>query len=228
MTITLSIGNKNYSSWSLRPWLCLRWARIPFVEHLIRLDQPGYGQQKISAILAVAPNGRVPALDVDGLQIWDSLAIAEWAHEQAPQAGLWPTDPAMRAVARAVTAEMHSGFAGMRRDLSMNIRRRCHVPAWPADTQADIDRVLAIWDVLRERHAAQGPWLFGERSIADAFYAPVVTRFRSYGVALPTPLQSYSAQLLADADFRDWENASIPNSWDVSGYSVIDGLYSST
>ena len=225
MRNTLYIGNKNYSSWSLRPWLVLRWARIPFEEREIELAQPGYGKQGIAEVLRVAPNGRVPALHAGGLVIWDSLAIAEWAAEEAPAAQLWPADRAVRAEARAVTAEMHSGFAAVRRDLSMNIRRRVDVKAWPEDTRADLARIEAIWTGLRARHAATGPWLFGTRTIADAFYAPVATRVRTYGVKVSRAAESYCEAVFDDADFRAWEAACVPNSWDRHGYSVIDGLH---
>jgi glutathione S-transferase len=225
MANTLYIGNKNYSSWSLRPWLCLRWAKIPFTEKLIRLDQPGYGKQAIAEVAAVAPNGRVPALNASGLVIWDSLAIAEWAAEEAPQARLWPEDRRLRAEARAVVAEMHSGFSAVRRDLSMNIRRRVHVKEWPADTAAELARLDALLGGLRARFQGAGPWLFGARTIADAFYAPVATRVRTYGVTLSTAAQSYCEAVFADADFQAWESDSVPNSWDASGYSVIDGMY---
>jgi glutathione S-transferase len=224
MDLTLYIGNRNYSSWSLRPWLCLRWAKLAFSEVEIDLAQPGYGVQGIAEILAVAPNGRVPALDVDGLVIWDSLAIAEWVAEQVP-AGLWPEDPARRAIARSVTAEMHSGFAAVRRDLSMNIRRRSIVAAWPDDTRRDIARIDQLIGGLRRQHAGQGPWLFGERCIADAFYAPVATRFRSYGVSLSADAASWCETVFADADFRAWEAQCVPDSWDRPGYPIIDGLH---
>lgn len=223
MTNTLYIGNKNYSSWSLRPWLVLRWAKIPFEEHEIRLDQPGYGRHAIEEVLRVSPNGRVPALHADGLIIWDSLAIAEWAAEQRPS--LWPDNPRLRAEARAVSAEMHSGFECVRRDLSMNIRRRCTVPALPAETSAELARIEAIWTGLRARHAAAGPWLFGARTIADAFYAPVATRMRTYGIKLAAPAQTYCDNVLADPDFRAWEAQCLPNSWDAPGFPVIDKLY---
>lgn len=222
----LTIGNKNYSSWSLRPWLVLRWAGIPFEERLIRLDQPGYGAGKIAEVLSVSPSGRVPCLDADGLVIWDSLAIAEWAAETYPAAQLWPADKARRAEARAVTAEMHAGFTNVRRDLSMNIRRRLDkAPDLPAGTRAEIDRLDQLWSGLSARFGGDGPWLFGARSIADAFYLPVATRMRSYGVSLSAPARAWCETALADKDFRDWEAASIPDSWDRSGYSVIDGMY---
>jgi glutathione S-transferase len=225
MPITLHIGNKNYSSWSLRPWLCLRWAGATLIEHEIALSQPGYGKQAIAEVLAVAPNGRVPALQVDGLVIWDSLAIAEWVAESFPAARLWPERSEVRAVARAAVAEMHSGFACMRRDLSMNILRRVQVPSWPAETAAELARIDALLAGLRQRFGAQGPWLCGTRSIADAFYAPVATRLRTYGVRLSDATMTWCEQVFADADFRDWESRCVPNSWDQHGYSVIDGLY---
>ena len=226
MSNILYIGNKNYSSWSLRPWLCLRWAGIAFEERVIRLDQPGYGKQQIAEVKAVAPNGTVPVLHTDGLVVWDSLAIAEWAAEQAGPGVLWPTDPVLRTQARSAACEMHSGFAAVRRDLSMNIHRRLPAaPQWPDDTRAGLARIDALWTERCERHAHLGPFLFGRRCIVDAFFTPVATRLRTYAVPLSDAAASYRDALLADADFCAWEAASVPNSWDASGYSVIDGLY---
>ncbi len=225
MSNTLYVGNKNYSSWSLRPWLCLRWAGIPFEEREIQLAQPGYGMHAIAEVLRVAPNGRVPALHTDGLVVWDSLAIAEWAAEEAPAAQLWSADRRLRAEARAVVAEMHAGFANVRRDMSMNIRRRVEVRAWPPETRAELQRIEAIWDGLRTRFADRGPWLFGARTIADAFYAPIATRVRTYGVKFSRAASSYCDAVFADADFQAWEAACVPDSWDAHGFSVIDGMY---
>jgi glutathione S-transferase len=222
----LYIGNKNYSSWSLRPWLCLRWGGIPFEETVIRLDRPGYGKQQIAAVKAVAPNGTVPALHTGGLTIWDSLAIAEWAAEHSDPGVLWPIDPAVRAQARSAACEMHSGFAAVRRDLPMNIRRRLAAqPDWPEDTRAGLARIDTLWTGLRERHAHLGPFLFGQRSIADAFFTPIATRLRTYAVPISSAAGAYRDTLLADADFLAWEAECIPDSWDASGYSVIDRLY---
>lgn len=223
MDTTLFIGNKNYSSWSLRPWLVLNWADIPFKEKHIALAQPGYGKGEIAEVLAVAPHGQLPALHVGGLVIWDSLAIAEWAAEQVTS--LWPAEAATRAMARSVTCEMHSGFAGLRRDLGMNIRRRCASQEWAEDTARGIARVHAIWTECRGKYAAQGPWLFGKRTIADAFYAPVATRMRTYSVPMTEICQGYVDTVLNDAAFLAWESDCVPNSWDKLGYSVIDGLY---
>ncbi len=215
--LKLYIANKNYSSWSLRPWLCLRWAGIPFEECMIRLDRPGYGRQQIAEIKAVSPSGTVPALDAGGTTIWDSLAIAEWAAEQAGPGMLWPVDPALRAQARSAACEMHSGFAAVRRDLPMNIHRRLEAqPDWPEDTRAQLARIEELWTTLRERNAVPGPFLFGRRSIADAFFAPVATRLRTYGVSMSDTATAYRDTLLADADFLDWEADAIPDSWDAS------------
>lgn len=219
-TPILYVGNKNYSSWSLRPWLCLRWAGIVFEDRLISLKQEGYGIQRIAEVLAVSPSGKVPALRAGDTTIWDSLAIAEWAAENSPEGALWPTDPDARAVARAAACEMHSGFPALRDDLPMNINRRCKVASWPEATQRDIDRVIALWTSLRERFAGNGPWLAGTRSIADAMYAPVVTRFRTYGVELPDRLTQYCETLLDDADFREWESSPV-----TDRFPFIDDRY---
>lgn len=209
----LSIGNKNYSSWSMRPWLALKWGGIAFEERVIALGGPGYGKSKIAEILKVSPSGRVPALDVDGVTIWDSLAISEWAAERAPS--LWPADPMVRAVARSATAEMHSGFAALRRDGSMNVRRRAGRRDWPADTRADIARLEELWSMLRKTYGAGGPFLFGARSIADAFYAPVCTRLRTYDVAVSNLTSDYCAAVFADDAFQEWERAAIAESWTI-------------
>lgn len=206
MANVLYIGNKQLSSWSLRPWLVLRWGGIPFEERLIRLDQPGYGRQEIAAVKAVAPNGTVPALHADGVVIWDSLAIAEWAAEQVAPGTLWPEDPALRAQARSATCEMHAGFAAVRRDLSMNLALRLPAqPDWADDTRRGLARIDALWRELRERHAALGPYLFGRRSIADAFFTPVATRLRSYAVPGTGIVADYRDTLLSDPDFLAWE-----------------------
>lgn len=197
----------------MRPWLALTWGGIAFEERVIPLGGPGYGKSKIADILAVSPSGRVPALHVDGAVIWDSLAISEWAAERAP--ALWPADDTARAVARSAAAEMHAGFAALRRDASMNVRRRAGRRDWPAETIADIARVEELWADLRARFGADGPFLFGRRSIADAFYAPVCTRFRTYDVALGEVAQAYCEAVFADDAFRDWEAGATSESWSI-------------
>jgi len=228
----LYIGNKNYSSWSLRPWLALKWANVAFEERVIQLGGQGYGRSQIPEVRAVSPSGRVPALEVSGtgrragstpalppsesVVIWDSLAICEWAAENAPAAHLWPEDPMVRAVCRSVACEMHSSFAAVRRDMSMNIRRRTTPRDWPQDTRDDLVRIEEVWTTIRARYGAGGPFLFGARTIADAFYAPVVTRFRTYGVPLSASSAGYSEAVLADPSFREWEAAGVAEPWTLA------------
>lgn len=208
----LYIGNKNYSSWSMRPWLALKWAGIAFQEQVIQLGGEGYGRSQIAAVRAVSPSGRVPALHLDGVTIYESLAICEWAAEQAPS--LWPADTLARAEARAVSCEMHAGFFALRRDMSMNVRRRLAAePQWPADTRADLERLFALWGYLLA--ASGGPFLFGERSIADAMFAPVATRLRTYAVSTPPFAQAHCAAIFADDAFQQWERAAHEETWTI-------------
>ena len=202
--LRLVIGNKNLSSWSMRPWLLLTQAGIPFEEHVMLFEEPGWREK----IVALSPSRRVPALHHGESSIWDSLAICEHIAELFPDKQLWPEDRAARAFARSVSAEMHSGFANMRKDLSMDVTAR--VPPRPLshETQADVDRVLAIWEQCRERFGerAGGPFLFGAFSIADAMFAPVVWRFRTYGVSLASPrARAWYEMMLALPAMRQWE-----------------------
>jgi glutathione S-transferase len=226
MQAELLIGNRNYSSWSLRPWLALRWAGIDFQDRLVDLDQPGYGESKIAEILAVTPTGKVPALRLGALVIWDSLAIAEWAGENTRGAPLLPSDSGLRAQVRSVLCEMHAGFAAVRRDLSMNIRRRCQAYDLPVDTLADIARLDQLFSTARRKHADDGDFLFGQRTLADAFFTPVATRFRTYGISVSPLAQAYCAQLLADADFQAWEALALQEPNVTFSRANIDGLFS--
>lgn len=206
----LYIGNKNYSSWSMRPWLALKWGAIAFEEKIIPLGGEGYGRSEIAAVRAVSPSGRVPALHVGDVVLYESLAICEWAAEQAPD--LWPRDALQRAQARAVSCEMHAGFFALRRELGMNIRRRLErEPQWPADTRVDLAQLFETWSRLLQRSG--GPFLFGQRSIADAMFAPVATRLRTYAVDTPADAQAYCATIFADDAFQDWERAAHEESW---------------
>ena len=215
----LYIGNKNYSSWSLRPWLALKWGGIAFEERIIPLGGEGYGQSAIKEVRDVSPSGRVPALHVSGVVIYESLAICEWAAEQAPS--LWPADVLQRAQARAAASEMHAGFAALRRDMSCNIRRRlAKAPAWPADTQADLTQLFKTWEALLQRSG--GPFLFGARSIADAMFAPVATRLRTYAVETPRASQTYCDTIFADAAFQEWERAAEAEPWSIE---TAEALY---
>jgi glutathione S-transferase len=208
----LYIGNKNYSSWSLRPWLALKWGGLDFDERIIPLGGEGYGRSAIKEVRAVSPSGRVPALHVGGVVVYESLAICEWAAEAAP--ALWPSDRRLRAQARAAASEMHAGFAALRRDMSMNIRRRMTAPPrWPEDTRADLERLLDLWSGhLRN---SGGPFLFGGRSVADAMFAPVATRLRTYAVEIPPQAQRYCAVVLEDAAFQEWERAAVGEPWTI-------------
>jgi glutathione S-transferase len=202
----LHIGNKNYSSWSMRPWLALKWGGIGFEERLVPLGGEGYGVGEIKAVRAVSPSGRVPALHVGDTVIYDSLAICEWAAEQTPS--LWPADAMVRGEARSAACEMHSGFFALRGAMSCNIRRRvAQQPDWSSATRADLRRLYELWSGLRAKYGADGPFLFGQRSIADAMFAPVATRLRTYAVDAPEIAQAYCATIFADAAFQDWEHA---------------------
>jgi glutathione S-transferase len=221
----LYVGNRNYSSWSLRPWLCLRWAAIEFDETSIELDQPGYGEGRVAAVCAVSPSGRVPVLTVGNLPIWDSLSIAEWANENSRAGPLWPTEPLQRAQARSVSAEIHAGFFALRNALPMNIRRRCTAYGLAPDTLADISRIGTMWASARASHRANGPYLFGARCIADAFSLPIATRFRTYGVDLPGAAQSYCETLLVDPAFLEWEARVLAEPVRVFSRATLDAIY---
>ncbi len=213
---TLYIGNKNYSSWSMRPWLALRMAGIAFEEVLIPLGGEGYGARKIAAVRAVSPTGTVPALALDGVTLWDSLASCEWAAEQRPYAGLWPTDATDRAVCRAVVAEMHAGFAALRNEASMNVRRRAGPRAWSPACLDDLARLAAVWNDTRARWGDERPWLFGARTLADVFFTPVATRLRTYGIALDGASMRSAEALLAHPDFVAWERDALVEPWSIA------------
>ncbi|HEX3396751.1 MAG TPA: glutathione S-transferase family protein [Steroidobacteraceae bacterium] len=198
---TLLIGSKNYSSWSLRPWAFLRKVDFPFAEQIVHFDESGY-QARIAAL---SPSKRVPALMVGGVTIWDSLAICEYAAEVTGR-GL-PRDRPARARARSVAAEMHSGFQALRNECPMNVRARDRSVPPTAELQADIARIDAIWSGCREEHGSGGSWLFGEFSMADAMFAPVVFRFQTYGASLSPASQAYLDHALADAALREWQDA---------------------
>jgi glutathione S-transferase len=215
----LHIGNKNYSSWSMRPWLALKWAGVAFDEHVVPLGPRDGGINP--DIAAVSPSGRVPALEVDGAVIVESLAICEWAADVAPHAGLWPEDPLERAVARAAASEMHAGFAALRRDLPMNLRRRKDAHTWSQAAATDIERVQKLFEDLSARFGDRGPWLCGRRGIVDAMYAPVATRFATYGVPLRPVTQAWCEILFADPGFRSWEQAALAETWTIAETDIV-------
>ena len=200
MKPTLIIGNKNYSSWSLRAWLLLREAGIEFTEHRIVLDTP----TSASEIASYSGAGRVPVLQMGDLTVWDSLAIAETVAERWPEKQLWPADPNERAVARAISAEMHSGFFHLRECMPMNCRAMGRKVQIPDELATDIDRVIGIWADCHRLYGDRGGWLFGDFSIADAMYAPVVLRMRTYGINLPESAGFYPQRLLESEAMQDW------------------------
>ncbi|HEX3883193.1 MAG TPA: glutathione S-transferase family protein [Stellaceae bacterium] len=214
--LTLTIGNKNYSSWSLRPWLAARVGGIAFDEVLIPLYLPGSRDE----ILTHSGAGKVPVLHHGEVTVWESLAICEYLAEAFPDSGLWPADPAARAVARAVATEMHGGFLALRRHLPMNCRRTPSARAIPAEVQADIDRVCTIWRDCRARFGVSGEFLFGPFSIADAMYAPVVSRFKSYKVAVSATETTYCAAVMALPAMREWLAAARAEPWTVENFEV--------
>jgi len=202
---TLVIGNKTYSSWSLRPWLVLRAAGIPFDEIVI----PLYRADSKQAILRHSPGGKVPVLIDGDAVVFESLAICEHAAELAPDARLWPADRVARAHARSIGAEMHAGFLALRSAMPMNLRvRGARLAKEPsAEVRADVARIVEIVEDCRARFGAGGPFLFGAFGIADAMFAPVATRFRSYGVSVPKVAQAWCDAVLATEPFLEWERA---------------------
>ncbi|MFO1371148.1 MAG: glutathione S-transferase family protein [Candidatus Competibacteraceae bacterium] len=194
----LMIGNKNYSSWSLRPWLAARHAGIEFDEIRVSLFTP----EGTAQIQKFSPSGKVPVWREGEFAVWDSLAICEYFAERVP--ALWPANPAARAVARSVSAEMHSGFTALRNGMPMNARARGRRVAVTPEIAADIDRIEAIWANCRNRFGAGGPWLFGAFSIADAMFGPVVLRFVPYSVSRPGVVDDYVATFMADPYLQAW------------------------
>ena len=203
----LYIGNKNYSSWSMRPWVLMTQAGIPFDEVKLRFDAFTPDSQFKNEVQRLNPAGRVPVLVDDGLAVWDTLAIAEYLAERFPDKSLWPTDMRARARARSVCAEMHSGFGALRNHFGMNIEAQLpEVGALVLQEQPavrdDVERIKAMWTELLAAHG--GPMLFGEFGTADAFYAPVVMRFRTYGVPLPAQLAAYVERVVALPGIAAW------------------------
>lgn len=201
--ITLVIGNRNYSSWSLRAWLTLRKSGLPHEERRLSLFAPSFD----AAIGAFSPSGKVPAIVVNGHSIWDSLAVCEYLNELAG-GKLWPADAKARAHARSISAEMHSGFETLRARMPMNCRAQRRRVAIDDALTHDIERIQSIWSDAKIQYGGQGRWLYGAFSIADAFYAPVVSRFQTYGVQVDQLARDYMDWVLADSDLQQWYQAS--------------------
>ena len=208
MSLHLIIGDKRYSSWSLRPWLVLEMTGAPFTDQVIRLNQP----DTRANILKYSPTGKVPALQCEHCTIIDSLAICEYLVERFPDAGLWPSDTAARAQARSACAQMHSGFVSLRSNMPMDLRQDQALEVIPVDTQNDIDRIVELWAECRTAAAESGPFLFGKPSIADAFFAPVAIRLRSYRVELPEEALKYIETIYQWPAFKRWQHAGLEES----------------
>jgi glutathione S-transferase len=217
MRLHLVIANKNYSSWSLRPWLAMKVAGIPFEETLISLDAADFK----SRLAALSGAGKVPVLIDGATRVWESLAILEYLAEKMPGAVLWPNDPAARAHARAIASEMHAGFLPLRRQLPMNVRRPVMPRALDADAAADVARIDAIWNECRARFGSGGPYLYGAFTAADAMYAPVVWRFRTYAVAVSAAAGTYMRVLMALPAWNEWHEAARQEPW-VLPHDEID------
>ncbi len=209
MALTLIIGNKNYSSWSFRPWIALKAAGINFDEIVISLDAPDFKQR----VLSESPAGKVPVL-IDGtLRVWESLAILEYLAEKFPAIGLWPNEPAARAHARAIASEMHAGFGPLRGHCPMNMRRPIKKRELTPEVEANVRRIDAMWSDCRARFGTSGSFLFGRFSAADAMYAPVVSRFASYAIDVGAASRAYMKAITALPAYIDWKAAAVQEPW---------------
>ena len=212
--LLLVMGNKNYSSWSLRPWILLKHLGLAFTERVLPLNTPEFAR----AVATLSPTGRVPVLKDGDLSIWDSLAICEYACELAGKG--WPRDRAARAMTRAVCAEMHAGFSILRSQWPMNTRALGRRTGPNPERTAEIARIEQLWSECRARFGSSGPWLFGEYTVADAMYAPVVLRFRTYGAPVRESSAAYMQTVLADAHMCEWLAAAAAESWTNEAYEI--------
>ena len=209
MALHLIIGNKNYSSWSFRPWIGMKATRIAFEETVISLEAKDFKAR----VTAVSGAGRVPVLRDGDVRVWESLAILEYLAEKFPAAGLWPEHPAARAEARAVASEMHAGFAPLRRQLPMNMWRPVLPRQLEPDAKADVARIDAIWTNCRACFGAGGPFLYGAFGAADAMYAPVVSRFHTYAVGVSAVAGDYMRAIMALPAWNEWRDAALREPW---------------
>lgn len=215
-SLMLVVGNKNYSSWSMRPWIAMKAAGIPFSETVISL----YVEGSKDKILSHSPAGKVPVLIHGDVTVWDSLAIIEYVAETFPDAKLWPADRVARARARSVSCEMHSGFASLRQQRTMNMHRKPGaLPASP-ELLADVARIDASWSDCRRRFGQGGPFLFGAFSAADAMYAPVVSRFHVYGIDVSPVARDYMAAMMALPAWKEWEKAALAETWTLPQFEI--------
>ena len=218
MALKLVIGNKNYSSWSMRPWLALRANNIPFEEVFISLYT---GEADKQRILDFSRAGKVPVLVDDDVTIWDSLAIIEYLAERFPEKRLWPEDPVQRAHARSISAEMHSGFAALRNECGMNLHRPVGTIELSAEARADIARIQEIWTECHARYGNAGPFLFGAFGAADAMFAPVVHRFRTYAIAVSLDVRRYMDTMMALPAFQEWTGAGLAETIMIEKFETV-------
>lgn len=209
MALKLIIGNKNYSSWSLRPWIAMKVAGIAFEETVISLNAEDFKRQ----VGAVSGTGKVPVLIDNEMHVWESLAILEYLAEKFPAAGLWPADAAARAHARAVASEMHAGFLPLRRLLPMNMWRPVIKRELTAEAAANVQRIDEIWSTCRAHFGQSGPFLFGRYGAADAMYAPVVARLHTYAVEVGAGTRTYMDAVMALPAWREWHAAAVKEPW---------------
>lgn len=214
--LTILIGNKNYSSWSLRGWLAVKMSGASYEEVMVPLDHP----DTHARIIAFSPSGRVPAIKHRELVIWDSLAIGEYLAEQFPAAQMWPSDTRARAIARAYAAEMHSSFTALRSNMSMNLRSNLAGKGRGPGVEEDIARIQQLWTAARKEYGAGGEYLFGKFSLADAFFAPVVTRFQSYGVSVNEVCAKYMESVFAHPFMKEWVEAAHAEKLSIPKYEV--------
>jgi glutathione S-transferase len=209
MELKLIIGNKNYSSWSLRPWIAMKVAGIAFEEEVISLSATDFKAR----VGKVSGTGKVPALVDGGVRVWESLAILEYLAEEYPRARLWPSDPAPRALARAIAAEMHAGFSPLRRHLPMNMWRPVMPRQLTPEVKANVRRIEEIWIDCRTRYGTGGPFLFGPFGAADAMYAPVVARLHTYAVEVAEAARAYMDAVMALPAWGEWRAAALVEPW---------------
>jgi glutathione S-transferase len=218
MTLKLVIGNKNYSSWSMRPWLALRANNIAFEEVFIPLYT---GEADKERILSFTHSGKVPALIDGDITIWDSLSIIEYIAERFPETRLWPEERASRAHARSISAEMHSGFAALRNECGMNLHRPVRAIPLSADARANVARIQQIWAECHERYGKLGPFLFGAFSGADAMFAPVVHRFLTFAIEVAPDARHYMDAMMSLPAFQEWTRAGLAETLVIERFETV-------
>lgn len=217
MAWTLTIGNKAYSSWSMRPWILMRHLGIPFAEEVVPLDQADTGTE----IRRRSPAGRVPVLSADGTAVWESLAIIEFLAERFPDKGIWPADAEARATARALSSEMHAGFQRLRQVCPTNWRRPQRAIAIPDDVRREVHRIEAAWADARQRWGQGGPFLFGAFGAVDAMFAPVVNRFWTYAIPVTPATQAYMDAVTALPAWQAWTEEARAEPWVIARHEAI-------